>query len=127
MSKYTQEDIVNFLKQGRTSRKGEYTMDELARLLLPEDLCFYHAAAHYQTILDDSNGDFNFIIEKYVFYKNLFIEEEWKAHEDSDSYSKLDFLRDLCEFLEGRIVWMTLENLGYKRSIDDDYLRWKKE
>lgn len=103
----------------------ELKMEKLAERLLPEDLSFRYAAAQYQSILDNANGDLNVIIEKYVYYQNMFIKEQWELHGGSNN--KLDFLRDLCEFLEGRIVWMILENAGYKRNTADEYMRWKKE
>ncbi len=124
MKKFYREidEIEEFSKN--TSPKKMYSMDELAQLFHPEDPYFIAAAYQYQTVLNESKGDFNFIVEKYVFYKNMYIEEEWNWHGEPNS--KLDYLRDLCEFLEGRIVLMTLANIGYRRNFDDKHMRWKK-
>jgi len=103
---------------------SEIKMEKLAKLFLPEDSCFRYAAAQYQSILDNANGDLNVIIEKYIYYKNMFMKEQWELHGGSNN--KLDFLRELCDFLEGRIVWMTLENSGYKINVADGLACWKK-
>lgn len=123
--KFKMDEVVCFLKEGRTSPKGNYSIDELDLIISHEDNLYFRASAHCQTIIDDSKGDLLFILDKYVFYKNIFIVEEEKL-EDTNESKKL-FLQELCSFLEKHIVLMCLIKAGYKRDIADDYLRWKKE
>lgn len=125
MTELNMDEIVELLKEGRISPKKEYNLAELDQFLNQEDICYRHAAAFCQSIIDDAKGDLDFILDKYVFYQNLYIVEE--DYCDDGSNQKLIFLRELCVFLEKHIVWLNLEYAGYERDISDDYLRWKKE
>ena len=119
------DEIIELLKDGRTSPKREYTLAELDQFLSQEDICYRQAAALCQSIVDDAKGDLNFVLDKYVYYENLYIAEE--DYCDDGSNKKLYFLRELCDFLRKQIVWRNLEYAGYERDISDDFLRWKKE
>lgn len=124
MTEFNMDEVIELLKEKQTSPKKEYALAKLEQFLSQEDLCYLQAGAFCQSIVDDAKGDLDFILDKYVFYENLYIAKE--DYCDDGSNQKLIFLRELCAFLEKHIVWLNLEHAGYERDISDDFLRWKK-
>lgn len=124
MSVFNMNNLKEFLKEGSSTQEENFELTELAKLFCPEDVCFHRAITQYQSILDDAKDDFNFIIDKYVFYQNKYLEgtSSWYGGPNDE----LDFLRELCAILEKRIVTITLESSGYKGNITNKYIRWEK-